>query len=104
MFQLDLQINAFKVFQDLSQEKPGCFDDEKIELYSGSDNNPRETLIETFCGTGGKFQNFIIESKYGKNSYALVVFKSGNRPRNPPISQNFDQWNGFWFSWNTNNY
>ena len=91
----------FKVIEDQSTEKPTCFDDEKIEIYVGTENNARDTLITSLCGFNGKFADFSIEPKYGKHSYATVVFKTGNHPRNPPNSNNFDAWNGFWFSWTT---
>ena len=99
---ITLSIKDLNVYYDHTVEDKDhvtCFDDERIEIYQGSESSSRDTLLATLCGASNFQPDIAIEAKYGKRAYATVVFRTGQHSRNPESPNGV--WNGFWFHWET---
>lgn len=98
---ITLTVKDLNVFYDMSptrdKDHVTCFDDEKIEIYQGTDDSPRFKLLTTLCGASNSEPPIPVTAKYGKHCYITVVFRTGQRSRNPPSPNGV--WNGFWFHW-----
>ena len=100
---ITLSIRDLNVFYDMSTTKDKdpltCFEDERIEIYQGSESSPRDTLLTMLCGASNSEPPIPVVAKYGKHCYVTVVFRSGSHSRTPQSPNG--QWNGFWFHWET---
>ncbi|CAG5082881.1 Oidioi.mRNA.OKI2018_I69.PAR.g10227.t1.cds [Oikopleura dioica] len=89
-----VKIKELNIFPNGTDKGSSCFDDEYLQIFEASPQDPHHKSMLKTCGTGSQ-PPVTIYARYGPNALATVVFKTGNRSRSG-IEGN---WNGFKINW-----